>query len=83
MQQKLCTPKGYERVTPGILGPMLVNSTREYELAPVLTAPASAASAITTRICGAEQCGQNGTPCSTACPHLWQGCSMNEREGLA
>src|SRR5580692_4990072 len=32
--------------------------------------PAIAASATTTRICGAEQCGQKGTPCSTACPHL-------------
>src|SRR5580658_135565 len=29
-----------------------------------------AGSAMTTRICGAEQCGQKGTPSSTVCPHL-------------
>ena len=27
-------------------------------------------SAITTRICGAEHCGQKATPSSTRCPHL-------------
>jgi hypothetical protein len=37
---------------------------------------AGAGSAITTRICGAEQCGQKATPSSTACPHLWQSCSI-------
>src|SRR5579863_20506 len=42
----------------------------EFRVASGKATPAVAASAMTTRICGAAQCGQKATPCSTACPHL-------------
>src|ERR1039458_10869296 len=46
------------------------------------TGAGATASAITTRICGAEQCGQKGTPSSTVCPHLYQDCSIGDQKVL-
>jgi len=53
---------------------------KECELARGSVEAAGAGSAITTRICGAEQCGQKAIPSSTVCPHLWHGCSIELSE---